>query len=453
MYQKAVAAKFRSKDPKDGQEAYLELAGAIAGQREPDPDLIDPKVPVGPIWKRVQEYAEQHNAPGKFTTFIAFEWSSTPENSQPASQRDLRRYSRAGPAVRFDGVDAARRPVGLSERARAAGSDVIAIPHNANLSNGLMFRATDSDGKAFTREYAQRRLDMEPLRKSSSSRAPPRPRRRLPAMTNSPTSSSIRSSSAPARYCRKTARRRFGKLTKAGSPGRRAGDQSVQVRTGRRIGLAQWHGGPRGEQLQRRAWLNRQGPKSRLTLEESSGRQDQVLRIGAHGVWAEENTRESIFAALKRKETFGTSGTFIRARLFGGWSYAANFTESPDWVKKAYAEGVPMGSDLPPRPGAAKAPTFVVAATKDLLLCNLDRIQIVKGWLDAKGQGQEKIYDVALSDGRTVDAATGKDTSRWEIPWTSRRRAIPTTSATRSSWRSGRIVSSTLPCRPSTTRA
>ena len=149
-------------------------------------------------------------------------------------------------------------------------------------------------------------------------------------------------------------------------------------------------------------------PKSRLTAKDPLADKTKFSAAGLTGVWAEENTRESIFAALKRKETFATSGTFIRARLFGGWNYAADLTESPDWVKKAYADGVPMGSDLPSKPEGATAPTFVVAASKDPRSGNLDRIQIVKGWLDAEGQGQEKIYDVALSDGRTVDPDTGK---------------------------------------------
>src|SRR5262245_61056285 len=101
---------------------------------------------------------------------------------------------------------------------------------------------------------------------------------------------------------------------------------------------------------------------------------------GLTGVWAEENTRESIFNAMQRKETFAVSGPHIMVRRFGGWDYAADMVGKDDWVKVAYAEGVPMGGDLRPPPTAGKAPSFVVWAIKDPTSGNLDRIQIVKGW-------------------------------------------------------------------------
>jgi hypothetical protein len=132
----------------------------------------------------------------------------------------------------------------------------------------------------------------------------------------------------------------------------------------------------------------------------------QLGSAGLTGVWAEQNTRESIFAALKRKETFGTSGTRIRVRMFGGWSLGPGLLRKADWVKQAYAHGVPMGGDLPTRPGGAKAPSFVLQAMKDPAGANLDRIQVVKIWLDGKTY-REKVFDVALSGGRKENAKTG----------------------------------------------
>jgi hypothetical protein len=126
---------------------------------------------------------------------------------------------------------------------------------------------------------------------------------------------------------------------------------------------------------------------------------------GLGGVWAEENTRASIFDAMKRKETFGTSGVRIRVRLFGGWDYPNDVLEKKDWVKVGYAQGVPMGGDLPARKG--EAPTFIVWAVKDPADGNLDRIQIVKGW-SKSGQSFEKVYDVVWSGNRQPDPATGK---------------------------------------------
>ena len=129
---------------------------------------------------------------------------------------------------------------------------------------------------------------------------------------------------------------------------------------------------------------------------------------GATAVWAEENTREAIFDAIKRKETYGTSGTLIRLRFFGGWDFDEDLVEDDDFVATAYEDGVPMGADLPARPDRAKTPTFAVWALKDPESGNLDRIQIIKGWVNKWGRPSEKIYDVALSDGRAVDPATGK---------------------------------------------
>ena len=121
---------------------------------------------------------------------------------------------------------------------------------------------------------------------------------------------------------------------------------------------------------------------------------------GLGGVWAEENTRESIFAAMQRKETFGTSGVRIKVRLFGGWDFHPDVLNQKDWVKTGYANGVPMGGDLPKKAG--KEPTFIVWAVKDPDDGNLDRIQIIKGWTKS-GQIFEKMYDVAWSGSRKPD--------------------------------------------------
>jgi hypothetical protein len=126
---------------------------------------------------------------------------------------------------------------------------------------------------------------------------------------------------------------------------------------------------------------------------------------GLSAVWAEENTRASLWDAMYRKETFATSGTRIRVRFFGGWSYDDDSVKGKDWVKAAYAGGVPMGADLPPPKGAA--PTFAVWAVKDPTAANLDRIQIVKGW-SQNGQSFEKIYDVAWAGDREPDIWTGR---------------------------------------------
>ena len=125
---------------------------------------------------------------------------------------------------------------------------------------------------------------------------------------------------------------------------------------------------------------------------------------GLTGVWAEENTRASLFDAMQRKETFAVSGPHIKVRLFGGWEYTPATLAATDWVKTGYAKGVPMGGDLPPAKG--KAPTFMVWAVKDPTSGNLDRIQIVKGWTKS-GQSFEKIFDVVWAGDRKPDKWTG----------------------------------------------
>jgi hypothetical protein len=119
---------------------------------------------------------------------------------------------------------------------------------------------------------------------------------------------------------------------------------------------------------------------------------------GYAAVWATENTRASLWDAMHRKEVYATSGTRMTVRFFGGWDFAPDDAHARDLAEAGYGKGVPMGADLPKPRGGAKAPTFLVAALKDPLFGNLDRIQIVKGWLDADGRGQEKIYDVVWSN-------------------------------------------------------
>jgi hypothetical protein len=150
-------------------------------------------------------------------------------------------------------------------------------------------------------------------------------------------------------------------------------------------------------------------PKIRLTSGTTVAGEAPILfgTPGATGVWADENTREGIFDALKRKESFGTSGPLIRVRFFGGWGYPESMADAQDFAKQGYAGGVPMGGDLSAKPKDARAPTFAVQALKDPQSGNLDRVQIIKGWY-YNGYPREKIYDVAWSDKRKPDPKTGK---------------------------------------------
>jgi len=128
----------------------------------------------------------------------------------------------------------------------------------------------------------------------------------------------------------------------------------------------------------------------------------EELASGLSGVWAKENTREALFDAMERKEVYATTGTRIAVRFFGGWDYAPDDAFRSNAVEIGYDKGVPMGGDLADRPDGSKAPVFMVGAMKDAWSGNLDRIQIIKGWVDERGERHERIYDVAVSDNRTV---------------------------------------------------
>ena len=323
LYQKPVAAKFRSKDPKEGKEAYLELAGAIAGRASQTP-----------IWsiRRSSDRSgsasrsspRQHNAPGKFTTFIAFEWTSTPDNAN--LHRNVIFGGTVVPELPFSSMESTR-PEDLwayVERARAAGSDVIAIPHNANISNGLMFQTTDSDGKAFTREYAQRRLDMEPLQeiiqlKGASETAP--------SLAPNDEFADFELYQFQLGTGKKLPEQRTSFVREAYKSGLVLGATlGVNPFKFGLVGASDSHNGtaaPEENNFSGGHGAMDKDPTARLTVKDPLADKTKFSASGLTGVWAEENTRESIFAAFKRKETFGTSGTFIRARLFGGWSYAA----------------------------------------------------------------------------------------------------------------------------------
>jgi hypothetical protein len=129
----------------------------------------------------------------------------------------------------------------------------------------------------------------------------------------------------------------------------------------------------------------------------------EELASGLAGVWAKENTREALFDAMERKEVYATTGTRITVRFFGGWDYAPDDAFRSNAVEVGYDKGVPMGGDLTARPDGATGPVFMVGAMKDAWSGNLDRIQIVKGWVDERGERHERIYDVAVSDGRSID--------------------------------------------------
>ncbi len=396
-----IAEKLKVRDRDDIQKIYLFLATSIL-KKEPIKELLDPQV-AGNIWKQTVAIADKYYQPGKFTTFAAYEWSSTPNNMN-LHRNLIFKDTKKVPELPFSAIDSTH-PEDLwawMDTQRRAGNELLAISHNANLSDGAMFPLdVDSKGRPIDAAWAQDRTNNEPLAeitqlKGTSETHPslsPNDEfgnfeiltyllggvQRVPRIHGS--------------YIREAYQNGLGMQDARGYNPYKFGvvgasdshDTAVAYEASNYFG---GHG------------LLDATPQARLSGKKESGlTMDQLSVSGLGGVWAEENTRESIFAAMQRKETFGTSGPRIKVRLFGGWDFSPDALKQADWVKAGYAGGVPMGGDLPPPKG--KAPTFIVWAVKDPDGANLDRIQIVKGW-SKSGQIFEKIYDVAWSGNRVL---------------------------------------------------
>ncbi len=402
-----IAEQLKVRGKEDMQRVYLLLGTSIL-KNEPIKELVSPEV-AGTVWKQVVAIADKYYQPGKFTTFAAYEWTSTPDNRN-MHRNIIFKNSKKVPEVPFSAIDS-DHPEDLwkwMETQRQAGNEVLAISHNANLSDGIMFPLeVDSKGRPIDVAWAQERVNNEPLTEIHQLKG------------TSETHPSLSPNDEFADYELLTyllgGAERSPKLH--GSFIREAWQNGLAMQDSRGynpykmgvVGASDSHstaaGYSQSDYFGGHA-LADATPEVRVSGKKEVGLNMGLISTGGlGGVWAEENTRESIFASMQRKETFGTSGVRIKVRLFGGWDFPPDVLNQKDWVKTGYANGVPMGGDLKPKAG--QAPTFVVWAVKDPDDAYLDRIQIVKGWTKS-GQIFEKIYNVAWSGNRKPDPATGK---------------------------------------------
>ncbi len=354
-------------------------------------------------WARYVETANRFNKPGEFTTLIAWEWTSIPNGRNMHRNVFWRGNGPEAPFTAFNSI----YPQDLwtfQEIHRNLGDDSIAIPHNANVSDGWMFSHNTFLGGPMDARHAARQQENEPLMeiiqtKGQSDAHPafsPNDEfaefEMFPNMINVAQPSQIKYG-----YMRQGLVEGMILEQELGSNPFKYGivagaDSHSAYSNNEEFNFYGSHGIPDDTAAKR---LDpRPNP--------SGDRGTAVGSAGATAVWAEENTRESIFDGMKRKETYGTSGPLIRLRFFGGWDYDDDLVSDDDFVEDAYAGGVPMGRDLPAK--SSDAPTFAVWALKDPESGNLDRIQIIKGFINKWGLPDEKIYDVALSDGRAVGA-------------------------------------------------
>ena len=372
-------------------------------------------------WERSIDAANAFYEPGRFTTFIAYEWTTgaLPNNadSGPIHRNVIFRGDTA--PLPFSSLDS-QRPEDLwsyLEEHRSRGIEGLVIPHNGNMSNGVMYDWTDSDGRPIDEAYARRRLLNEPISEIAQMKGQSEVHPAL-APNDEFASFELFDQTFDGR-----------RSDPAGSTIRDAYGRGMVIegRTGVNpykvgvIGASDYHGALTeegedvvfGSKSVNGFAAGVEVPEAHVESMFGMGEPDipaggtATGSGGLAGVWAESNTREAIYDALRRKETYATSGTRLRIRFFGGWEYADDLPDRSDWVQTAYAGGAPMGGDLPDRPAAGGAPRFVLQAVKDPDGANLDRAQIVKVWRDGDGY-QDQVYDVALADGRTVDPASGR---------------------------------------------
>jgi hypothetical protein len=358
-------------------------------------------------WQEVIATAERHNDPGRFTTFIGYEWSSMPNDRN--LHRNVIYRSVKVPPLPFSSIDS-EDPADLwtaLEQQRQQGMDNFAIPHNGNLSDGLMYDRVMHDGQPMTAAYAQRRMDNEPISeifqvKGSSETYPLLSEEDRFAgfeIYDTVLSRSQAASKAKGSYARDALRTglemshaegfnpyRFGVIGSTDSH-----NAASPVDENNYFGKLPLLDGSAALRL---------GLASYMPTTMPGGTRWSAQGLAA--VWAEENTRDSLYDAMRRKETYATSGPRIAVRFFGGWDYPQDLLAQQNWIALAGQYGVPMGGDLPA--GDAAAPSFAVWAIRDPESGNLDRIQIIKGWVDDTGKSHEKVFDVAWSGQRSLDA-------------------------------------------------
>jgi len=392
-------------------------------QGKVDSDLLAAYSPGSPayesVWEKVVAAAESFDDPGNFSAIIGFEWTSLVRGNNLHRNVLFRDGAdKAGQVVPYT----TQSPIGSTDpldlytwmenyEARTGGS-VLALAHNGNLSNGIMFPVdAQYTGRKLDRAYVEARSKWEPMYEITQIKG------------DGEAHPYLSPEDAFADY--ETWDAGNLDLSEAKTPGMLAGEYArealkngllLEARLGKNpykfglVGSTDSHTGlstaeednffgkhsggePSADRMRH--------PFTKTPQGEFKGWQTAASGLAA--VWATENTRAAIFDAMERKEVYATTGTRIMVRFFGGWEYSPEDLNSRQPAFRGYEKGVPMGGDLPKRKGSG-APTFMVYALRDPIGANLDRIQVVKGWLDASGKTHEKVYDVAWSPGRQQDA-------------------------------------------------
>ena len=393
-------------------DAALEIITTFSQGKMPwktnDPEMMKP------VWHEVVSAAEKYNEPGKFTALIGYEWTSLVKGN------NLHRV-----VIYKDGATQAKQtlPFSLEDSADPedlwkamqayedkTGGDLLAIPHNGNLANGIMFDVETLSGKPITKEYAAERQRWERLYEATQIKGDGEAHPFLSPddefadyetwdLGNLDMSQAKEKSMLAGEYARSGLKRGLEFDQKLGINPYKFGmigstDSHTSLPAVEENNFFGKHSGVEPEP----------GRATHVVLGGKGGKimGYDMASSGYAAVWAKENTREAIFDAMMRRETYATTGSRMGVRFFGGWDFTEADARSRQPADAGYSRGVPMGGDLPAGQ-KGKSPTFLVAAMKDAYSGNLDRIQIVKGWVGKDGKAQERVYDVAVSDGRKID--------------------------------------------------
>ena len=371
------------------------------------------------IWDQIVDAAEQHNEPGQFTAFIGYEWTSVPKGMNLHRNVILRdgamRAKQVVPLTTqppFGTTDPLELYKWLDDYESKTNGQALAISHNGNLSNGWMFPIdkTYAGGEVDT-NYVEQRARWEPLYEVTQIKGDGETHPLL-----SPNDefadygtwdkgnldlTELKTDDMLAReYAREGLKNGLMLEAKLGTNPYKFGMVgATDSHTGLATAEEDNYFGKSVSVEPSKTRISHPFIKSKLSAIEGY----ELVAAGYQGVWATDNTREALFDAMLRKETYATTGPRIPVRFFGGWDFTETDLHSRSPAFRGYEKGVPMGGDLTAAP-EGKSPTFMVYALRDPVGANLDRIQIIKGWLDKDGKTQERVFDVAVSDGREINA-------------------------------------------------
>ena len=402
-----------------GADAAIDIIVSFGKGEMPDGFPLPGTKAYRSAWQQTIDAAEQYNDPGRFTAFIGFEWTSNTggnnlhrnilfrENGNKASL--VEPYTTMKPLGSDNPEDLWKWMTTAEEK---TGSDVLAIAHNGNLSNGLMFPTIEAFGKKIDKDYVSTRAKWEPLYEMTQTKGTGEAHPYLSPndefadfeiwdKANLDGTVPKKKEMLEYEYARSALKNGLVLEEKLGTNPYKFG----------MIGSSDAHTGLAA--MEEENFFGKTAPQEpgpeRMTKAFVSNPQTGVTvmdwEVGASGyaaVWAMENSRAALFDAMERKETYATTGPRMLVRFFGGWDFKPEDAHNRLPADIGYAKGVPMGGDLTAAP-SGKAPTFIAAALKDPFGANLDRIQIIKGWVDKDGKLHERVHDVAVSDGREID--------------------------------------------------